>query len=129
MTKEIIIDQKEFGKRLEKILEEKKITNKQIATDLKINKNAIGNYKNGQIPNAVILYSISAYLGISIEFLLTGKSSPELSLDEQQLIDFYRSADFRGKRAILRTAELENQELTSSASRTGSTGTDNKFIH
>ena len=126
MTKEIAINQNEFGKRLEKYLAERKITNKQISTDLNLNKNAIGNYKNGQIPNAIILYHLSKYLGISIEYLLTGKScSSELSSDEQQLVDFYRAADSRGKRTILRTAESESRELTSSAFKTGSTGTVN----
>lgn len=66
---------------------------------------------------------------IDISWILTGEKGKSLLPEEQQLIDFYRSADFRGKRTILRTAELESRELTSSASRTGSTGTDNKFIH
>lgn len=56
----------------------------------------------------------------------SGKRHYELTPEEQQLVDLYRQADARGKRSILRTAQDEVQELTamSSASGTGSTGTD-----
>ncbi len=60
-----------------------------------------------------------------IAWILTGEKGKNLLPDEYQLIDFYRSADSRGKRTILRTAESESQELTSSVSETGLTGTEN----
>ena len=58
-------------------------------------------------------------LEISVDWLLTGKESGNLTPEEQQLIDYYRRADDRGKRSILRTAESESTELESSASKLG----------
>ena len=58
-------------------------------------------------------------LEISVDWLLTGKESGNLTPEEQQLIDYYRKADDRGKRSILRTAESESTELESSASKLG----------
>ncbi len=109
----------EFGKRLEECLEKAKISNAEITKALNLNKNAIGNYKNGQIPNAVYLYEISNYLGISMEYLLTGQNSLNLTPEEQYLIDIYRRADDRGKRNILRLVQGEDQEAGPPASGTG----------
>lgn len=102
-----MIDKNEFGKRLENCMKTKKITNTEITKALELNKNAIGNYKNGQIPNTNILYEISNFLGISIDYLLTGKEQGELTDEEQRLVECYRKADERGKRNIIRTAEAE----------------------
>lgn len=114
-----MIDKKEFGLRLENCMKIKKISNTEITKALDLNKNAIGNYKNGQIPNATILYELSNFLGISMEYLLAGKEAGELTPEELQLVEAYRRADERGKRAILRTAEAESAEPESSASQTG----------
>ena len=84
-----------------------------------ISKNNISNYKNGQIPNATTLYKLSQILGKSMEYIIAGKEPEELTPEEQQLIDYYRKADDRGKRSILRTAESESTELESSASKLG----------
>lgn len=113
------VDGIEFGKRLEKIMKDAQITNAEITRQLNLNKNAIGNYKNGQIPNAAIIIDISNFLGISIDYLLTGKEPEELTLEEKKLVNLYRSADERGKRAIFRTAEAENMEQESSDSMIG----------
>lgn len=66
-------------------------------------------------------------LNVTLNWLILGKETEDLTPEEQQLIDLYRQADARGRRSILITAKNEAQELTtmSSASGTGSTGTDN----
>ncbi len=114
-----MIDKREFGLRLENCMKTNKISNSEITKALNLNKNAIGNYKNGQIPNASILYELSNFLGISMEYLLAGKEAGELTPEELQLVEFYRKADERGKRAILRTAESESAEPELSASKIG----------
>ena len=61
---------------------------------LKVSKNAVGNYKNGQIPNAIILYKISQILGTTVEYLLTGKDDTEnLTEKEKEILIAYRQAD------------------------------------
>lgn len=109
----------EFGKRFTDIVEKSGITNTKLTELAEISKNNIGNYKNGQIPNATTLYKLSQILGVSMEYMLAGKEARELSPAEQKLIERYRRADERGKRAIERVAEAESMELESSISQIG----------
>lgn len=123
------IDNEKFGKRLEECMKKANITNTEITKALNLNKNAIGNYKNGQIPNATILFEISNFLRISMDYLLTGKESADLTKEEQKLIDLYRNTNEIGQpltmkhaediqKALPRAAELPDQEELS-ASRIG----------
>lgn len=70
-------------------------------------------------PGADRLLILANRLNISVDWLLTGKEADQLSPDEKRLVDLYRSADNRGKRTILRTAESESMELESSDSKIG----------
>ena len=98
----------EFGKRFSDILEKSGISNTKLTELAEISKNNIGNYKNGQIPNATTLYKLSQILGVSMEYMIAGKEAEDLT----------------PKRSIMRLAQDEARELESSASGTGSTGTD-----
>lgn len=62
---------------------------------------------------------VANLLEVSLDWLITGKEAADLTPEEQQLVDYYRRADERGKRTILRTAESESMELESSSSRIG----------
>ena len=104
----------EFGKRLDSLMKLNKISNQYLTEKAGISKNNIGNYKNGQIPNAKILYNISQILGTTMEYLLTGKEAEALNTEEKKLIENYRKADDRGKRRIQSTADQEAQEQKSS---------------
>lgn len=79
-----------------------------------------------KVPGVDKAQLVANRLEISLEWLVTGKNGPDLTPEEQQLVDLYRQADDRGKRSILMTAQNEAKELTtmSSTSGTGSTGTD-----
>lgn len=70
-------------------------------------------------PGSSKVILVAERLGLSLDWLLTGKEAAELSPEEQKLVDCYRRADERGKRSILRTAESESMELESSSSRIG----------
>ena len=72
-----MINEQEFGKRLTECMQINGYTNAKLTEKLNVSKNAVGNYKNGQIPNATILYNISQLLGTTVEYLLTGKNSDE----------------------------------------------------
>lgn len=109
----------DFGKRFSCLMEKTGISYTKLTELAEISKNNVGNYKNGQIPNATILYKLSQIFGVSMEYLLAGKEAADLTPEEQQLVDCYRRADERGKRTILRTAESESMELESSSSRIG----------
>lgn len=67
------IDPHAFGNRLKKSLKVSNITQKDLAQHIGVSKTSINNYVNGRIPDVTILYLLSSYLGISMEWLLTGK--------------------------------------------------------
>ncbi len=105
------LDGIQFGKRLKKAMDDAKFTNTEITNGLNLNKNAIGNYKNGQIPNAAILVELSNFLGISIDYLLTGKNPENLTLEEKKLIELYRSTNDIGQPLTMKHAEDVQQAL------------------
>lgn len=72
-----------------------------------------------RVPGADRVLTLANRLEISVDWLLTGKESGNLTPEEQLLVDHYRRADDRGKRSIMRTAESESAELESSTSRIG----------
>ncbi len=101
----------EFGKRFTKILENSGISNARITELANISKNNIGNYKNGQIPNATTLYKLSQILGISMEYLIAGKEAEELTPEEQQLVNYYRWTNPTGRSLTLQTAKANSEAL------------------
>lgn len=74
---------------------------------------------NEKMPSIDKVQIVADMLQVSIDWLITGKEPDQLSPEEKKLIELYRNADSRGKRAILRTAESENMELESSNSMIG----------
>ena len=107
------------------IVERIKLKCKEIGTTMGSLEKELG-FANGSIrrwdervPGADRVIILANRLEVSIDWLLTGKEAGELTPEELQLVEFYRRADDRGKRTILRTAESESAEPESSASKTG----------
>ena len=94
-----------FGKRFSELMEIKKISNTELTEIANISKNNVGNYKNGQIPNATILYKLSQILGTTMEYLLTGKDSTELSEQETELLEKWRKTNDKGRESIMSVAD------------------------
>lgn len=72
-----------------------------------------------RVPGADRVLILANRLEISVDWLLTGKESGNLTPEEQILIDTYRQADDRGKKNIMATIENEKLQLKSSASKLG----------
>ena len=70
-------------------------------------------------PGSQKVILVAERLDLSLDWLLTGKESGNLTPEEQLLVDHYRRADDRGKRSIMRIAESESAELESSTSKLG----------
>lgn len=107
------------------IVERIKMRCKEKGTSMNALEKELG-FGNGSIrlwdkkePGSQKVILVAERLDLSLDWLLTGKESGNLTPEEQQLIDYYRKADDRGKRSILRTAESESTELESSASKLG----------
>lgn len=101
----------EFGNRFTNLMIDKKISNNYITEQAGISKNNVGNYKNGQIPNATILYKLSQIFGVTMEYLLTGKESGDLTEEEQRLVDTFRGCNPTGRSLIQEHAESIRKTL------------------
>lgn len=103
-----------FGQRLNECIKEAGYTNTELTQRLKLSKNAIGNYKNNQIPNATILYNLSQILGTTMEYLLTGKENNKNQLTEleQEMLQKFKLLPELEQAKIIGRIELllEQQE-------------------
>ena len=104
------MEEENFGQRLTRLLKEKDIKNNKITNDLKLSKNAIGNYKNNQIPGSLTLYDISQYLGVTMEYLLTGEQRKELTEEEKELLTYFNELPEKEKYKLLGAAEQKARE-------------------
>lgn len=111
--------------RMKRVCNEKGTNFKRLEQELGFGNGTLRKWEN-QNPSYDKVVAVANKLNVSLNWLILGKESEDLTPEEQQLIDLYRQADERGKRSILVTAQNEAKELTtmSSASGTGSTGTD-----
>jgi repressor LexA len=74
------IDPQKFGERLKNAIKESDMTQKDLAKEIGISKTSVNNYVNGRIPDVAILYELSSFLGVTMEWLLTGKPSAQINL-------------------------------------------------
>lgn len=75
-----------FMDRVESILKEKRLTQKELAEDLGLRRPTLSDWKkNGAVPAGDICIRIADYLGVSVEWLVTGKEAA-LSSEERTLL-------------------------------------------
>ena len=108
----------EIVERIKSLCITENITIKELERIIQISNGSIRHW-NEKTPSVERVLLVADYFKVSLDWLVTGKESGKLTPEEQQLIDYYRRADDRGKRSILRTAESESTELESSASKLG----------
>lgn len=108
----------EIVERIKSLCITENITIKELERIIQISNGSIRHW-NEKTPSVERVLLVANYFKVSLDWLVTGKESGNLTPEEQQLIDYYRKADDRGKRSILRTAESESTELESSASKLG----------
>ena len=102
------------------LIEEKKLKTSELAKKLNIKQSVITNWKKrNTTPPLEYALVICEFLQITLEYLITGKENNENTPEEKELIKYYRAADQRGKRTIMRTAKEEAQEQESYISVTG----------
>ncbi len=108
----------EIVERIKSLCITENITIKELERIIQISNGSIRHW-NEKTPSVERVLLVADYFKVSLDWLVTGKESGNLTPEEQQLIDYYRKADDRGKRSILRTAESESTELESSAYKLG----------
>ncbi len=81
-----------FAERLSEILKEKGISKKRLLSDLELGKNQFSYWsRTGSAPNRFTIQRISAYLGVSEEYLLGESDDPasEICVDLKQKLAEY----------------------------------------
>jgi len=81
-----------LGDILRNLLEERGISQKELADTLDIGSSTIGNYIQGiRDPDYDVLKSLAEYFDVSIDYLLEYNSNQNISNNEVELIRVYRS--------------------------------------
>lgn len=81
-----------FGDILRNLLDEKNITQKQMASDLNIAASTLGNYvRNTREPDFATLCQIAQYFGVSTDYLLDYHPSYNISPLEAELLRVFRA--------------------------------------
>jgi transcriptional regulator with XRE-family HTH domain len=104
-----------LGDRLKHVRLQKKLTQGNVSAATGVSTSNISRIEKNEIsPSADIILHICKYLGISINWLLTGEEEPttqtvvtvisDLSDTEEILLEEYRAADKDKRRAILQAA-------------------------
>ena len=88
-------------------LSQKNIAQKDFANNIDVNEKTVSAWKrNNSLPPADKLSNISDCLGISLDYLLTGKEkSPSLPDDEQELLTYYKKLPEREQVKLISRAE------------------------
>lgn len=81
-----------FGDVLRDLLDERNLSQKQLADDLSISASAVGNYvRNNREPDFETLKKIAEYFRVSTDFLLDCQSHQEFGHEEQKLLQIFRT--------------------------------------
>lgn len=88
-------------------LSQKNIAQKDFATEIDVNEKTVSAWKrNNSLPPADKLSKISDCLGVSLEYLITGKEkSPSLPEDELELLTHYKKIPEKEKIKLISRAE------------------------
>lgn len=112
-----------FGARLENLLEERNISQKQLSRELHIAPSTLNGYlRRNREPDFTTLIDLAGYFNVSTDYLLgvTNLRSPstpaaDYTNDEGDLISIYRSLKPKEQNYLLKQAHIYyNQDLDSS---------------
>lgn len=96
-----------FGDVLRELLEDRNMTQKQLAADLNIAATTIGNYIRGmREPDFEILKLLAAYFHVTTDYLLDFQSGVEQDHSEQELLQLYRLLPKEQKELLLEQGKL-----------------------
>lgn len=81
-----------FGDILRDLLEERNLSQKQLADDLNISASAVGNYvRNNREPDFETLKKIAGYFQVTTDFLLNYQSDQVSGYGEQKILQIFRA--------------------------------------
>ena len=81
-----------FGDILRELLEEKELSQKQLAEDLNISASAVGNYvRNNREPDFETLKKIAAYFHVSTDFLLNYQAEQTQTYLDHKILQIFHA--------------------------------------
>jgi len=89
-----------FPERLELLLKQKKLTQRELAEYLNIRRPSVSDWKNGAFPRVDIAIKIAKKLGTTVEYLITGKEADGFSHEERELVAKYKNLSGDDKRNV-----------------------------
>ena len=96
------MDGKDFVLRIDSVLKEKKLKRLAVAEAVSISTQAFSHWSvRGSMPAADTALKIAEFLGVSVEWLITGKDKENLTDEERVLLDRWRSLDDSQKEIIM----------------------------
>ena len=95
-----------FYERINQLCKNKDTTVSGMLKELGLSTGSTGNWKKGQLPKGDILVMIAEYLQTSIDYIVNGEYKYDLTDDEMQLLEVYKSVPERAKYKVL--CDLEN---------------------
>ncbi|MBM6807793.1 helix-turn-helix domain-containing protein [Faecalicoccus pleomorphus] len=102
-----IIDYKKIGDRIRKSRKEKKITQSQLCTDLNISLYHYSKIENAHVSASLeTLVEIADYLGLTIEYLLSGTSKINPTYYDEELFRIMEKCNASQKKLIIEMAKL-----------------------
>lgn len=81
-----------FGDILRNLINDRNITQKQLASDLNIAPSTLGNYiQDSREPDFQTLKDIANYFNVTVDYLIDNRSPYTKSRNEEELLRIYRS--------------------------------------
>lgn len=102
-----------FGERLKNLRLEKGLSQREIAEHLGLTQQAYAYYETGdREPGLKTLLALSSILNVSTDYLLGIETlpAPQLSENEQYLIDKFRKLPWKSQNHILQTADILSEK-------------------
>jgi len=96
-----------LGEVLRNLLDEKDVTQKQLADSLNIGASTVGNYmQNIREPDYDVLKNIAIYFDVSIDYLLEHKTKQAASVHEDELLRIFRALSTDQQELFLKQGKL-----------------------
>lgn len=100
-----------INERMFAVMAEKGIKDIQLCKHLNKATSVVSNWKTRKNdPPAEYLIPICEFLGISLQYLLTGEESPGMTREDQKLIAAFRSADPGTQSSIRKLLDIPEKE-------------------
>lgn len=96
-----------FSETLRNLIEERNLTQKQIALDLSITQSTLGGYVQGtREPDFETLKLLARYFQVTTDYLLGYTVMPEVVSGENDLLRIYRSMDLEQREIYLEIGKV-----------------------